>query len=71
MLLKMMLPIGIQGQELNMNKQINKSKMKRLVLVLVVLATAVSCKKEEIKPCQTAEPLGTQQEQVLEMKINK
>ena len=44
--------------------------MKRLVLVLVVLATAISCKKEEIKP-QTQEPLGTQQEQVLEMKINK
>lgn len=44
--------------------------MKRLVLVLVVLVTAVSCKKEEIKP-QTAVPLGTQQEQVLEMKINK
>ena len=47
MLLKMMLPIGIQEQELNMNKQINKSKMKRLVLVLVVLVTAVSCKKED------------------------
>lgn len=44
--------------------------MRRLVLVLVVLVTAVSCKKEEIKP-QTQEPLGTQQEQVLEMKINK
>jgi hypothetical protein len=44
--------------------------MRRLVLVLVVMATAVSCKKEEIKP-QTQEPLGTQQEQVLEMKINK
>ena len=44
--------------------------MKRLVLVLVVLVTAVSCKKEEIKP-QTQEPLGTQQEQMLEMKINK
>lgn len=44
--------------------------MKRLVLLLVVLVTAVSCKKEEIKP-QTQEPLGTQQEQVLEMKINK
>lgn len=44
--------------------------MKRLVLVLVVLVTAVSCKKEEIKP-QTQEPIGTQQEQVLEMKINK
>ena len=70
MLLKMMLPIGIQVQELNTNKQINKSKMKRLVLVLVVMVTAVSCKKEEIKP-QTAAPLGTQQEQVLEMKINK
>jgi hypothetical protein len=53
-----------------MNKQINKSKMRRLVLVLVVLATTLSCKKEEIKP-QTAAPLGTQQEQVLEMKINK
>ena len=44
--------------------------MRRLVLVLVVMAIAVSCKKEEIKP-QTQEPLGTQQEQVLEMKINK
>ena len=44
--------------------------MKRLVLVLVVLVTAVSCKKEEIKP-QTQEPLGTQQEQVLEIKLNK
>ena len=44
--------------------------MKRLVLVLVVLATAVSCKKEEIKP-QTQEPLGTQQEQVLKIKLNK
>ena len=44
--------------------------MKRLVLVLVVLATAISCKKEEIKP-QTQEPLGTQQEQVLEIKLNK
>lgn len=44
--------------------------MKRLVLVLVVLATAVSCKKQEIKP-QTQEPLGTQQEQVLEIKLNK
>jgi hypothetical protein len=43
--------------------------MKRLVLVLVVLATAVSCKKEEIKP-QTQEPLGSQQEQVLKI-INK
>lgn len=44
--------------------------MKRLVLVLVVLVTAVSCKKEEIKP-QTQEPLETQQEQVLEIKLNK
>ena len=44
--------------------------MRRLVLLLVVLVTVVSCKKEEIKP-QTQEPLGTQQEQVLEMKINK
>jgi len=40
------------------------------ILVLVVIVTAVSCKKEEIKP-QTQEPLGTQQEQVLEIKINK
>lgn len=43
--------------------------MKRLVLVLVVLATAVSCKKEEIKP-QTQEPIEkyskeAQREQVL------
>jgi len=44
--------------------------MRSLVLGLVVLVTAVSCKKEEIKP-QTQEPLGTQQEQMLEMKINK
>jgi hypothetical protein len=66
----MILLIGIQEQELNMNKQINKSKMRRLVLVLVVLATTLSCQKEEIKP-QTQDPLGTQQEQVLEMKINK
>jgi hypothetical protein len=34
------------------------------------MVTAVSCKKEEIKP-QTQEPLGTQQEQLLEIKINK
>ena len=40
------------------------------ILVLVVIVTAVSCKKEDIKP-QTQEPLGTQQEQVLEIKINK
>ncbi len=45
--------------------------MKKILLVLVVLATTLSCKKEEIKPCQTAEPLGTQQEQLLEIKINK
>ena len=44
--------------------------MRSLVLGLVVLATAVSCKKQEIKP-QTQEPLGTQQEQVLEIKLNK
>ena len=44
--------------------------MRSLVLGLVVLVTAVSCKKEEIK-LQTQEPIGTQQEQVLEMKINK
>ncbi len=43
--------------------------MKRLVLVVVI--TAVSCQKEEIKPCQTQEPLGSQQEQILENKINK
>ncbi len=49
---------------------IQKIKMKRLVLVLVVLVTAVSCKKEEIKP-QTQEPIGTQQEQVLKIKLNK
>jgi hypothetical protein len=40
------------------------------ILVLVVIVTAVSCKKEEIKP-QTQEPIGTQQEQLLEIKINK
>ena len=40
------------------------------ILVLVVIVTAVSCKKEEIK-LQTQEPIGTQQEQLLEIKINK
>ena len=40
------------------------------ILVLVVIVTSVSCKKEDIKP-QTQEPLGTQQEQLLEIKINK
>jgi len=34
------------------------------ILVLVVIVTAVSCKKEEIKP-QTQETRGTQQEQLL------
>lgn len=43
--------------------------MRKLVLVLVVVLT-FSCKKEDIKP-QTQEPLGTQQEQVLEIKTNK
>lgn len=44
--------------------------MNKILLLLVSLAV-FSCKKEEIKPCQTAEPLVTQQEQLLEIKINK
>lgn len=44
--------------------------MKKIIILFTAIAVA-SCKKEEIKPCQTAEPLGTQQEQILELKINK
>lgn len=45
--------------------------MKKILLLVSLAVVMISCKKEEIKPCETAEPLGTQQEQLLEIKINK
>lgn len=45
--------------------------MKKILLLVSLAVVMFSCKKEEIKPCQTAEPLGDQQEQLLEIKINK
>ena len=44
--------------------------MKKILLLVSLAVVMISCKKEEIKP-QTQEPIGTQQEQLLEIKINK